>query len=172
MSESFSMPTPSLTIGLPSQQDLRERFVLNSSPKSWYFVVSNKSQLTVSKEFLLDPYQYQYWNPGFQRNFGLPKTYPGQYSTDLVAEKALGFLDDAVKEPKPFFLTIAPTAPHGNFNVTVDPWTFSYNLTKQNPMPATRHLGLFTDAKVPRTKNFNPDKVRIPNSEAILATET
>ncbi|KAF4989809.1 hypothetical protein FDECE_14590 [Fusarium decemcellulare] len=109
-------------------------------------------------EFLLDPWQYQYWNPGFQRNLGLPRTYNGQYSTDLVAEKALGFLDDAVKDAKPFFMTIAPIAPHVTVNVTIDVLGFRTIISNGPPEPALRHRGLFPDAKVPRTKNFNPDE--------------
>ncbi|KAM0542982.1 hypothetical protein ACHAPJ_012539 [Fusarium lateritium] len=108
-------------------------------------------------EFILDPFQYQYWDPTFQRNWQLPKKYKGKYSTDLVAEKSLDFLDDAVAAEKPFFLTIAPIAPHVEVNVTIDVLKLSYTLSNGPPVPAERHLGLFPDVQVPRTKNFNPD---------------
>ncbi|KAG8157519.1 hypothetical protein KVR01_012561 [Diaporthe batatas] len=107
-------------------------------------------------EFLLDPYQYSYWKPGFQRNLDIPKIYDGEYSTDLVAEKTLGFLADGVKDGRPFFLTAAPIAPHVTVNVTIDVLSFSYTLSNGPPMPAERHKGLFADSKVPRTDNFNP----------------
>ena len=108
----------------------------------------------------MDPYQYQYRNPTFQRNWQLPKTYNGQYSTDVVAEKSLAFLDDAVASTKPFFLTVAPIAPHVEVNVTIDFLRFTYSLANGPPVPAERHAGLFSDVQVPRTDNFNPDTVR------------
>ncbi|KAL5316375.1 hypothetical protein ACEPPN_015420 [Leptodophora sp. 'Broadleaf-Isolate-01'] len=107
-------------------------------------------------EFLLDPYTYQYYNPGFQRNKDPPVVYPGNYSTDLVAQKAFGFLDDAVNSGSPFFLAIAPIAPHANVNVTFNANGTSTVLTS-GPMPAIKYQSLFPDAVVPRTKNFNPD---------------
>ncbi|KKY13731.1 putative arylsulfatase [Phaeomoniella chlamydospora] len=87
-------------------------------------------------------------NPAFSRNHEPPKIYHGQYSTDLIRDKSFGFLDDAVKADKPFFLTIAPVAPHNNVQGGRD--------TK--PIPAPRHRGLFKDVKIPRTKNFNPEQ--------------
>ncbi|EEY16605.1 arylsulfatase [Verticillium alfalfae VaMs.102] len=118
-------------------------------------------------DFLLDPNTYAYWNATFQRNKDAPVNHLGQYSTDLVAQKAYGFLDDAVAAGEPFFLGIAPIAPHSNVNastlnpvkgpdedVPVSDGEFRVNF----PQPAKRHEHLFPDAKVPRTENFNPDK--------------
>src|SRR6201999_2088378 len=68
-------------------------------------------------DFLLDPYTYEYYNPTFQRDHDPPVRYEGQYSTDIVADKALGFLETALQEDKPFFLTIAPIAPHSNVHI-------------------------------------------------------
>jgi hypothetical protein len=116
-----------------------------------------------AQEFLLDPFTYQYWNPVFQRNWGIPWLYSGQYSTDVVAEKALGFLDDALKETKPFFLTIAPIGPHVEINVTLELLKLSYTISNGAPQPAVRHASLFQDVIVPRTENFNPDRVRREN---------
>lgn len=79
-----------------------------------------------------------------------------EYNTDLVAEKGLGFLDDAIKADKPFFVTIAPIAPHAEFNVTIQNLS-SAEIIKSPPVPANRHANLFSDAVVPRTPNFNPD---------------
>lgn len=98
-------------------------------------------------DFLLDPYTYEYWNATMQRNRELPRSYEGHYSTDVVAGKAYGFLDDALNADKPFFITIAPTSPHSNVK----------NGTQSPPRPAERHKYLFPEAKVPRTANFNPD---------------
>ncbi|OAL18221.1 hypothetical protein AYO22_10799 [Fonsecaea multimorphosa] len=102
-------------------------------------------------DFLLDPYTYEYYNATFQRNKEPPVSYQGQHSTDVVAEKALGFLSDALEGRKPFFLTIAPTAPHSNVHINND-------MAEQSmARPAERHRHLFQDAKVARTPNFNPD---------------
>lgn len=72
-------------------------------------------------DFLLDPYTYEYLNATFQRNREAPVSYEGHYSTDVLFEKARGFLEDALADEKPFFLTIAPTGrnrvssrPHGS----------------------------------------------------------
>ncbi|EXJ60406.1 hypothetical protein A1O7_04558 [Cladophialophora yegresii CBS 114405] len=103
-------------------------------------------------DFLLDPYTYEYYNATFQRDHNPPVNYQGVYSTDLVAEKALGYLDEALKEDDPFFLTIAPTAPHSNVHI-------ADGVAEQSmPRPASRHKHLFKDVKVPRRANFNPDK--------------
>lgn len=58
---------------------------------------------------LLDPYTYEYLNSTFQRNQEPPVSWEGYYSTDVLLEKAHGFLEDALADSKPFFLTIAPT---------------------------------------------------------------
>ncbi|KAI1391544.1 Arylsulphatase [Hypoxylon trugodes] len=113
-------------------------------------------------DFLLDPYTYNYRNSTFQRKGEAPRSYEGHYSTDVLAEKAYGLLDDAVEAGKPFFLVAAPIAPHANveMNLTSDgshdlkdlPFEFT------EPVPAERHKHLFQDEKVPRTANFNPDE--------------
>lgn len=115
-------------------------------------------------DFLLDPYTYRYLNSTFQRNFDEPVSYEGHYATDVLAEKAYGFLDDAVAAlqdtGKPFFLTIAPTAPHSDVNIKqkVIHGNFSENSNVQSPpIPAERHKHLFEDVVVPRTPNFNPE---------------
>ncbi|KFA79191.1 hypothetical protein S40288_02392, partial [Stachybotrys chartarum IBT 40288] len=108
------------------------------------------------KDFLLDPWAYEYWNPGFQRNEEPPRLYPGQYSTDLVLNKSLEFLDEAMQQNAPFFLTLAPIAPHVNVNITVSPEGIPLALNNSVPRPAARHADLFPGLKVPRTPNFNP----------------
>ena len=80
----------------------------------------------------------------------------------MLAEKAYGLLDEGVNSQKPFFLTIAPVAPHSNVGSTgftppdgKDPLD---EIRMTAPIPAERHKHLFPDVKVPRTPNFNPDK--------------
>jgi N-acetylglucosamine-6-sulfatase len=116
-------------------------------------------------DFLLDPHTYEYLNASFQRNQQPPVSYEGRYSTDVLADKAYGFLEDAVESERPFFLTIAPVAPHSNVK-------FARALTNGSierddvelspPIPAERHRNLFESAVVPRNANFNPKKVDSP----------
>nr|POE66240.1 arylsulfatase [Quercus suber] len=113
-------------------------------------------------EFLLDPFTYEYQNATFQRNHASPVQYEHEYSTDVLAKKAYGFLDDALDNNKPFFLTIAPTAPHSNVHIkqeTMDGNFTETSATQSPPVPADRHKHLFDEVKVPRTPHFNPDQV-------------
>ena len=120
-------------------------------------------------DFLLDPYTYMYLNATFQRNRDAPVSYPGQHSVDVLTQKALGFLDDAATsaEGRPFFLGIAPVAPHSN--VRIDPDALTRPLLPDDPegdvedlvsftppIPAKRHAHLFKGVTVPRTPHFNP----------------
>ncbi len=113
-------------------------------------------------DFLLDPFTYQYLNSAYQRNQDPPVSYKGQHTVDVLAEKTYGFLDSAVKQDKPFFLGVAPVAPHSNVaipdlgNSPQDGFPPDVHFT--TPIPAKRHEHLFPDAKVPRTPNFNPEK--------------
>ncbi|KAL2809390.1 alkaline-phosphatase-like protein [Aspergillus granulosus] len=104
-------------------------------------------------EFLLEPYTYSYWNSVYQRNHEPPKSYAGRYTTDVTIEKALGFLDDALEDNnnRPFFITIAPIAPHFEKQPDAADGEPLYP-----PVPAPRHAHLFPDAKVPRVPSFNP----------------
>jgi arylsulfatase A-like enzyme len=110
-------------------------------------------------------------NSTYQRNKDPPVSYEGSYTTDVLAEKALGFLDEAASFDAPFFLGIAPIAPHCNVweNAPSDDARGSSrkdrvrvtgelkDLVFTPPVPAERHKDLFKDVKVPRTENFNPD---------------
>lgn len=88
------------------------------------------------------------------RNHDPAKSHPGEYSTDLISAAAVGFLDDAIKaSDRPFFLGVAPIAPHSETVVGSGPAQFNA------PVPAKRHEHLFTNVTVPRTPNFNPNTV-------------
>lgn len=104
-------------------------------------------------DILLDPYTYEYFNGKMSRNGGEPVSYKGQYSPDVVAEKAYGFLDEAAMHSEPFFLGIAPIAPHSH--ISFEP--FEVDMPKYHP----RHAHLFKDYKIPRTRNFNPKEASI-----------
>jgi arylsulfatase A-like enzyme len=62
---------------------------------------------------------------------------PSDYSTDVFAAKATDFVDRMVAASEPFFLYIAPYAPHG-------PST-----------PASRHTGTFANVGAPRVPSFD-----------------
>jgi arylsulfatase A-like enzyme len=114
--------------------------------------------------FLLDPFTYNYLNSTFQTNEDPPVSHEGEYTTDVVANKSYRFIDNAIADTRPFFLTIAGVAPHSN--VDFAPGFSHDNITSDTliispPIPADRHKDLFKDAVVPRTPHFNPDKVRL-----------
>ncbi|KAI1503558.1 Arylsulphatase [Biscogniauxia marginata] len=111
-------------------------------------------------DFLLDPHTYDYLNSTFQRNGEPPRSYEGKYGTDVLAAKAYGLLDEAVHaaNDQPFFLTVAPIAPHANVQMKGNSLEDDHAIVFTEPVPAERHKHLFKDEKVPRTLNFNPDK--------------
>jgi N-acetylglucosamine-6-sulfatase len=104
---------------------------------------------------LIDPGTYTYYNTIWQAGFDPPVSRPGEYSTDIVAGTALEFIDEAYKAKDPFFIGIAPIAPHSQ--VQVIPGTLLAYF--QPPVPAIRHQSLFPGVKIPREQNFNPDTV-------------
>ncbi|EOO00839.1 putative arylsulfatase protein [Phaeoacremonium minimum UCRPA7] len=111
-------------------------------------------------DFLLDPYTYVYLNASYQRNHDPPVSYEGQHTIDVLAEKAYGLLDAAAEKDEPFFLGIAPVAPHSNVELDIpldDPRDIA-QAKFTPPIPAKRHEHLFKDVKVPRTPHFNPEK--------------
>jgi arylsulfatase A-like enzyme len=63
------------------------------------------------------------------------------YLTDVIARKTEAFIHQAAEKKKPFFLHLAPFAPH------------------EPAIPAPRHRALFPDAKAPRTASFNEKDV-------------
>jgi N-acetylglucosamine-6-sulfatase len=63
------------------------------------------------------------------------------YLTDVIARKAAAFIHKTAAKKEPFFLYLAPYAPHA-------PAT-----------PAPRHQALFPEAKAPRTASFNEKDV-------------
>jgi hypothetical protein len=108
----------------------------------------------------LDPYTYNYLNSTFQRDREAPQSYEGQYVTDVLAQKAYRLLDEASQTSgTPFFLTIAPSAPHVNIEMNGNPFDDDFEVKFSAPISAERHQHMFKGQKVLRTKNFNPDYV-------------
>ncbi|KAE8358950.1 Arylsulphatase [Aspergillus caelatus] len=94
---------------------------------------------------------YCYWNSTFQRNHDVPVASNG-YSTDLITQNSLRFIKEAHASDRPFFIGIAPIAPHAK-SVQAKADAIPYFLS---PVPAERHKEMFPNAKVPRGANFNP----------------
>jgi len=105
---------------------------------------------------LLDPGTYVYYNATLQRNQEPPRNFPGEYNTDLIADRALGFLDEAAASDKPFFIGAMPIGPHTEVSPLQGPGGIPIFLP---PVPAERHKDLYQGVKIPRTYNFNPDRV-------------
>ncbi|KAJ3531101.1 hypothetical protein NM208_g9030 [Fusarium decemcellulare] len=103
--------------------------------------------------FLLDPGTYSYLNPIYQRNSEPPVHHHGEHTLDLIAGYASESLEEAIDSDKPFFLAIAPVAPHSNIDVNRGGGAPLMTI----PIPAERHSHLFEGIRVPRTSNFNPD---------------
>ncbi|KAI5859467.1 alkaline-phosphatase-like protein [Durotheca rogersii] len=120
-----------------------------------------------SSDFLLDPHTYDYLNSTFQRDDEPPRSYEGQYSTDVLADKAYNLLEAGIRgvesDGKPFFLVAAPIAPHANVKMGINSGAPGAaadlgSVLFTEPVPAERHKHLFPDARVPRTANFNPEE--------------
>ncbi|RMJ12657.1 hypothetical protein CDV36_007698 [Fusarium kuroshium] len=103
--------------------------------------------------FLLDPGTYSYLNPIYQRNSEPPVQHHGTHTLDLISKYAHDLLEEAISSDKPFFVAIAPVAPHSNIDVNRG----SGPPTMTIPIPAERHSHLFEGVQIPRTANFNPD---------------
>jgi len=64
-----------------------------------------------------------------------------EYMTDVLSQKADDYLRGLASDTKPFFIYLAPYAPH------------------EPAVPAPRHADLFSDLQVPRMPSFNEDDV-------------
>lgn len=113
----------------------------NTTPQGWDHV-----------DCLVDPYTYAYNTVVMSQNGERPVLYSGYHQSDVIRAKALARLDyltsnSTSNQHQPFFLEIAPTAPHvaqqGDSDIA-------------NPVPLSRHLDLFPNATAPRAPNFNP----------------
>ncbi|CAN8104889.1 unnamed protein product [Discula destructiva] len=106
---------------------------------------------------MLDPWMYTYNTPVFSIDGATPRYYNGSYLQDVVRAKAVDRVEQLVENRaatgQPWFLMVAPTAPHQTFNDTGD-WP---------PVPAARHAHLFQNVTAPRTPNFNPVSHKKPS---------
>lgn len=101
---------------------------------------------------MLDPWMYTHHTPVFSVDGATPVYYNGSYLQDVVHAKAADRLQtllsssSSAADTSPWFLMVAPTAPHQTFN----------NTGRWPPVPAARHARLFANVTAPRTPNFNP----------------
>jgi N-acetylglucosamine-6-sulfatase len=79
-------------------------------------------------------YGYQMNRNGRLKRYGND---PDDYLTDVLGGLATDFVDDSARSNDPFFLYLAPTAPH------------------LPAIPAPRHRGTFDALKAPRSPSFN-----------------
>jgi N-acetylglucosamine-6-sulfatase len=99
----------------------------------------------------VDPSTYDYYGMTLNHN-GRLVTYPRKprfYSTDVYAGLAEGAIRRAHRAGRPFFLNVAPNAPH-TVSVAVNA-----ALEGTPALPPPRYANRFADAKLPRYPNFN-----------------
>lgn len=69
---------------------------------------------------------------------------PQDYSTDVLTNRVISFLDQAeLNDSQPFFAMLATSTPH------------SQGTPNGAPIPAPRHIGMFNGATAPRPPSFN-----------------
>ncbi|KAG2444328.1 hypothetical protein HXX76_001084 [Chlamydomonas incerta] len=102
---------------------------------------------------------YNQTNSCFSLNGGVSTCYPGEYQTDLIANKARGQIDSALASGRPFFLYVAPTAPH---RASTD------GITWYPPTPPNRYKNLYQgeNLQAPRTPNFGVRNPILPRKGA------
>jgi len=102
----------------------------------------------------VDPSTYDYYGYTLNHN-GRLQTYgrgPEDYSTDVYAGLAEKAIRDAKRKGKPFFLNIAPLAPHTEAAAS------QARVEGTPALPAPRHADRFAQTPLPRYPNFNdPD---------------
>lgn len=74
------------------------------------------------------------------------------YQTDVLAARAEAILRDFARRNRPFFLSVAPLAPHTERSDEAGKGT--------PPRPAPRHLGRFADEPMPEKASFDEADVR------------
>ncbi len=79
---------------------------------------------------------------------------PATYQTDVYSAKAEDFIRRRAPASKPFYLSVAPLAPHGEAGADG-----TFTTPDNNPRAAPRHEGAFADEPLPRPPNFNEQDV-------------
>ncbi len=92
-------------------------------------------------------YGYTLNRNGRLRSYG---SRPRDYQTDVLARDAEAFVRESAEQDDPFFLTVAPLAPHREGGERRD-----RPGAARNPRPAQRHRGSFASEPLPRPPSFN-----------------
>ena len=111
-------------------------------------------------EVLLDPSTYLMYQYTINRNGSLVSygSASGDYQTDVLAARAAKFVDDSeASDAQPFFLTIAPAAPHSELWPAVPDKIYS-DAWRWTIRPAPRHAGTIT-VGLPPIPSFNETDV-------------
>jgi N-acetylglucosamine-6-sulfatase len=106
-------------------------------------------------EALTNHTEYQQYGHTLNQN-GELRSYgerPRDYQTDVLARRSARFVRGSVADRHPFFLTVAPVAPHDEGVVEDSP------MAPRNPRPAPRHTGRFSGRPLPRPPSFNEANV-------------
>jgi arylsulfatase A-like enzyme len=101
-------------------------------------------------------------------HYGGTRGKQGPYKTDVLADKAAGFVRRAAPNPRPFFLWVATNGPHRDTSLPED--------AARNPEPAPRDRGSFEGRRAPRRAGVDErdvsDKPRNVRSRPRLGGET
>ncbi|SPO07569.1 related to sulfatases [Cephalotrichum gorgonifer] len=100
-------------------------------PKGWDYT-----------DILVGPYTYEFNNVVMSENGERPVYYHGYHQTDIIRAKALDRLQRLIEKDEPYYIQIAPTAPHQQSDGPA--------------VPCVRHMWTHLDARAPRIPNFNP----------------
>jgi arylsulfatase A-like enzyme len=82
------------------------------------------------------------WTNGYTK---VVTRYNGIHQTDVIHHKSMEYIEDAAKRGSPFFMMIAPVAPH-------------QTKTSGPPPIQKKWRGKFDGHKAPRKENWNPDE--------------
>lgn len=101
--------------------------------------------------FLLDPWTYNYHQSHWSSQGKDSKIlkYPNVHTTLVTQQKAINAIDDAASHDQPFFLMVAPVAPHNEMR---------RGTHAPPPPPEFEHS--YIGSKSPQTDNYNPDVPR------------
>ncbi len=80
---------------------------------------------------------------------------PANYQTDVYADKATDFIRRRAPQEQPFYLSIAPLAPHVEVYRRDDGNDDAETPRNPNPRPAPRHSNRFQHEKLPKGPSFN-----------------
>ncbi|KAK6062465.1 arylsulfatase precursor [Seiridium cupressi] len=111
-----------------------------NKPKGW----DHTDILLKFGSYQVVPWVYNYNKVVMTANGETPKIYHGFHQLDIIRTKALDRIDKLAADSRPFYLTIAPSAPHVQSSVHM-------------AVPQKRHNGTHKDAKVSRNGNYNPE---------------